>query len=187
MTGRIPTVCVVLVLLGTVPATAQTRQLQGLKGVAEVYVIIEALNNADATCGVTRAGLNTAVNKALLDNGVRITDRDVIDSEEAAYFRHHGWVDSKEKGPLAIPRLYVRVGTLYLEDNRQCVSSNSVQLDIFMFVTPWYNGQRALGTIELASVSNVVASRPSNHGQRIRDNVFEAAEQIAVAIRVANQ
>jgi hypothetical protein len=39
----------------------------------------------------------------------------------------------------------------------------------------------------LAGISALGSSGPSEHGQRIRDAVFQDVEQIAVDIRIANQ
>ena len=60
MTRRIPVVVLVLVLLGAVPATAQTAQQVRLKGLTEAYVLIEFLDDNSASCGITTAGLTTA-------------------------------------------------------------------------------------------------------------------------------
>ena len=162
MTRGIPVVVFMLVLLGAVPATAQTRQQQRLKGLTAVTVLIEDLDDDSASCGITRTGLTTAASKALLDNGVRIDDDE--------------WAD-----------LYVTVNTIYLEANNLCVSNILVQLFEHLYATPNHSAQPVFGPFILANVMGMSSSSRAVHGQRIRDTVVEFVESIAVDIRVANQ
>ncbi|MBN4048122.1 hypothetical protein JYU09_00920 [bacterium AH-315-O15] len=166
MTRRIPAVCVVLVLLGAVPATAQTAQQERLKGLTAVDVLIEGLSDQAASCGVTETGLTTAASKALLDNGVR--------------------VDASAR-----PTLYVNVNTMYLDqlplNLRQCVSNIGVKLHSFLTATVPHSAQPVFGKFMLADGHGMNASSSANHGQRTRDFVFELVEAIAVDIRIANQ
>ena len=159
MTRRISVVCVVLVLLGAVPATAQDA---ALKGVTEAYVVIEDLHDTAAPCGVTEADPTTAATKALLDNGVGVADK-----------------------PIRMI-LYVNVNTVYLESARLCVSDVEVELYERLSATPRYSEQPVFGTFILADRAAMNFSGSANHGQRIRDNVFQLVEEIAVDIRLAN-
>ena len=66
-----------LVLAAPAPATAQTsaseREQARLKGVTDVGILIEELDDADdIRCGISEGQLNAAVTKALLDNGIGI-------------------------------------------------------------------------------------------------------------------
>ena len=67
MTGRVTTTFVLLGLLGAAPATAQQ---EALKGLTEVEVLIETVDEQGWFCGVSQSVLFSAANKALLDNGV---------------------------------------------------------------------------------------------------------------------
>ena len=168
MTRRIPVVVLVLVLLGAVPATAQTTQQLRLKGLTEVFVLIESGNLTDpsASCEITLTGLTTAASKALLDNGIRVDD------------------DARSI-------LYVIVQTIYLENvggtKIGCVSHAGIQLYGFLNATPHHSAQPVFGQFILASSTDMISSPRVGHGQRIRDTVFEMVEEIAVDIRLANQ
>ena len=162
MTRGIPVVVFMLVLLGAVPATAQTPQQQRLKGLTAVKVLIENLDDADASCGITKTGLTTAASKALLDNGVRIVGD-------------------------ARPTLYVNVNTMYLEAANICVSNVAVALYQSLFATPRHSAQPVYGKFVMADRGGMGSSSRANHGQHIRDAVVRHVEQIAVDIRIANQ
>ena len=163
MTRRIPAVCVVLVLFGAPPATAQPAQQMRLKGVTAVDVLIEGLVDDSATCGITETGLTTAVNKALLDNGVGVADK-----------------------PIRMT-LYVNVNTQHLEAVGVCVSHVGVELYTYVTATPPHSAQPVFGQFTLADNSGMNTSLSSVHRQRIWDMVFQYVEAIAVDIRVANQ
>ena len=168
MTRRIPAACVVLALFGAVPATAQTLQQERLKGLTTVTVAIKDLDDDSASCGVTTTGLTTAVNKALLDNGIKVDAVSRLGSR---------------------PILYVNVSTLYLGVVKPvgCVSNVKVELYETVRATPRHSVQPVFGEFLLADSSVLTVSSPSDHGQRIRDEVFEQVEEIAVDIRIANQ
>ena len=164
MTQRIPVVVVALVLLGAVPATAQTAQQERLKGVTEAYVLIENIHDDSASCGITETGLTTAASKALLDNGVRVA------------------------GARIGPTLIVNVNTMYFEEgNPECVSIVEVELYSSLSATPEHSAQPLFGKFVLAGSGGMNASPRDEHGQRIRDAVFDYVEAIAVDIRIANQ
>ena len=76
---RLSVALVVLVLLGAVPATAQTNQQERLAGVTGAEVVIEELNDGSASCGVTTADLTTATTRALLDNGLAVNPEADLD------------------------------------------------------------------------------------------------------------
>ena len=160
MTRRISVVCVVLVLLGAVPATAQDA---ALKGVTEAYVVIEDLHDTAAPCGVTEADPTTAATKALLDNGVGVADK-----------------------PIRMI-LYVNVNTQHLEAVGVCVSHVGVELYTYVTATPPHSAQPVFGQFTLADNSGMNTSLSSVHRQRIWDMVFQYVEAIAVDIRVANE
>ena len=67
-----------VLLVLAAPATAQTNELEQarLKGLTEVRILIENLNDTDTRCGISQGQLNAAVTKALLDNGIRISISD---------------------------------------------------------------------------------------------------------------
>ncbi|MBN4048182.1 hypothetical protein JYU09_01225 [bacterium AH-315-O15] len=137
-----------------------------VKGVTEAYVLIESSNLDDfsTSCGITETGLTTAASKALLDNGIRVTGE-------------------TDLGPI----LYVSVNTLYFEASDLCVSQVAVELYEPIFATPSHSAQPVYGHFELAAETGLNSSVSAEHGQRIRDTIFEYVEQIAVAIRLANQ
>jgi hypothetical protein len=164
MTRRIPVVGLVLVLLGAVPATAQTDQQERLRGLTEVDVLIEGLPDASASCGITETGLTTAMNKALLDNGIR------VDSFGLA------------------PTLSVHVNAWYFEYFDLCVNNVRVELYSSVNATSRHSAQPVFGTFVLAnSGGGMASSGRADHGQLIRDTVFDYVEEIAVDIRIVNQ
>ena len=156
---------VLLVLVA--PATAQTDPVEQatLKGLTEVTISIGPLNADDTRCGVSEGQLNAAATKALLDNGIRISD---------------------DTGPLA-PILHVSANTLHFDSKNQCMTYLDVELFQALFATPAHSLTEVFGVFILARRGVMTAAPPSAHGQRIRDSVFEFVEQIALAIRVANQ
>ena len=161
---RMSVALVALVLLGAVPATAQTAQQERLAGVTEAYVSIEVLDDDSASCGITETGLTTAASKTLLDNGIGVIDESI--------------------GPM----LYVNVNTVYFYSLNLCVSSLTVELKEGLYANPRHSAQRVFGWFMLATTyTEILSSLISDHGQRIRDMVFEAVEAIAVDIRLANQ
>ena len=126
MTRRIPAVCVVFVLLGAVPATAQTEQQLRLKGVTAVNVVI-GLNDESASCGITETGLTTAASKALLDNGVRVEVDELPTLSET-------------------PDLWVGVSSFIGSGgNQQCVSDIVVELYAYVTATPPHSAQPVFG------------------------------------------
>ena len=167
MTRRISTALVLVALLGAVPAAAQNMyslvQQERLRGLTEVELLIEDLTDDSASCGVTEALLRSVASKVLLDNGIRI-----IPSGETT--------------------LYVNVHTIYLEPlQRLCVSYVQVELHQFLRTTPAHSEQPVFGEFVLERVTSIQSSGAVDQGQRMRDVVFNAAEEIAVDIRVANQ
>ena len=82
--------------------------------------------------------------------------------------------------------LYVNVNTVYLESARLCVSDVEVELYERLSATPRYSEQPVFGNFMLADRAVMNFSGSANHGQRIRDNVFQLVEEIAVDIRLAN-
>ena len=88
---------------------------------------------------------------------------------------------------LSSTTFYVNINTLYFETNQQCVSSFVVNLGLVLSATPWYGAQTLFGVFELVNTGGIFSSPSSEHGQRIRDNISQYVEQIAVAIRIANQ
>ena len=157
----------VLVLLGAVPASAQTDQQKRLKGLTAVNVVI-GLTGDSASCGITETGLTTAASKALLDNGVR------VEVDEFSLINE-------------TPDLWVEVTSFIDRGDQQCVSDIDVELFVFLYATPDHSEQPVIGRFTLANVIGSNYSHASADGQRIRDIVFEYVEEIAVDIRVANQ
>ena len=94
--------------------------------------------------------------------------------------------DSTEAGILA-PILLVDTTTLYFEAQDSCVTNVNVELLVNLYATLPYSPTEAFGEFVLASRGRILSSNPSGHGQRIKDLTFDAVEQIALAIRVANQ
>jgi hypothetical protein len=89
---------------------------------------------------------------------------------------------------LTAPVLYINVSTMYFEEgDPECVSSIAVDLYKYLRATPPHSAQPVYGEFKLADSGGMNASTRAEHGQRIRDNVFEYVEQIAVDIRIANQ
>ena len=157
--------------IGAVPATAQTPQQLRLKGVTEVWILIQDLH---ASCGITRASLTTAVNKALLDNGVMV--------------RGLASAPLTDDLPTAlVPTLYVNVNTMEIEANGPCVSNVRATLGESRFVTLSHSAQPVFGEFVLAESGRLSYSGRFNHGQQVRDAVFDIVEEIVVDIRVANQ
>ena len=76
---------------------------------------------------------------------------------------------------------------MYFETVDLCVSVVEVELRNHLQATPYHREQEVWGAFVLADVSAMNSSSRSNHGQRIRDTVFDHVEQIAVDIRLANQ
>ena len=185
MTQRIPVVVLVLVLLGAVPATAQTPQQERLKGVDEVRVLIEDLTDGGATCGITETLLTTAASKAVLDNAIEVTDF------EAAAAANRALLDSGDLDGLAelnfSPTLRVAVSTIHLGTLNWCVSHISIELYVEVTATPSYITQTVFGRFMLANAPGMDSSGDDVHAQRVRDTVFEYVEAIAVDIRIANQ
>jgi len=168
MTGRIPVVVVVLVLLGAVPATAQTAQQERLKGLTALRVNVTPDNDDTAACGISETALTTAVSKALLDNGIRV-EQHTVDSTVAPY-------------------LEVLVNNLHLEAARVCVTNVTVNVGEWVYATPKHSNLPVYGRFELLSnIQSLATSSPADHGQTIRDMVFNIVEAIAVDIRLANQ
>ena len=144
------------------PATAQTLEQYRLKGVTDVEILIEELSAAAARCGISEGQLNAAVTKALLDNGIRIRN----EAEVA---------------------LYVLTNTLYFDNTDGCVTHATVELHEHLYATPSHSPTGVFGRFVLAERVAITSSSRSAHGQRIKDEVFGFVEQIALAIRVANQ
>ena len=63
----------------------------------------------------------------------------------------------------------------------------NVELLVNLYATLPYSRTEVFGEFVLASRGRILSSNPSGHGQRIKDLAFDAVEQIALAIRVANQ
>ena len=64
MTRRIPAVCVVLVLLGAVPATAQPVSPENFKGLTEVQLMVESRGEDASECGLSENLLRTSATSA---------------------------------------------------------------------------------------------------------------------------
>jgi len=106
------------------------------------------------------------VTKALLDNGIRIASVD----------------------DYSVPQLlYVRLNSMHFDSGNLCVSHVAVQLYLNLYAAPGHNPTGVFGKFVLAHRGSLLSSARSRHGQRIRDAVFGYVEEIALAIRVANQ
>lgn len=162
MTGRVTATLVLLGLLGAAPATAQQ---EALKGLTEVEVLVESVDEQGWFCGVSQSVLFSAANKALLDNGVRIVPPETLLSTE----------------------LSVSVHTLYSEALRTCVSSIETEVYQNIYATPLHSTQPVFGTFIFARTGGMLSSGVGVHGQRIRELVFGYVEKIALDIRTANQ
>ena len=125
----------------------------------------------DTRCRVSEGLLNAAATKALLDNGIRISNETSLNT----------------------PDLSLNFITLYLESQGLCVTTLYVSLDSHIFTPVPHNRNRTtpgtpvFGRFRLAERGSMLSSHPSEHGQRIKDDVFDLVEEIALAIRVANQ
>ena len=159
---------VLLGLSGAVPATAQTtpqaREQERLKGVTEVAVRIAPLIESSSECGISDGLPNAVATKALLDNGIRIVPDNGI-----------------------VPHLYVRITTMYFETVRYCVSSSFISLQQYLFAAPAHSAQPVFGKFTLAEDGGLHYSDSDVHGQRVREDVLEYVERIALDIRIANQ
>ena len=76
---------------------------------------------------------------------------------------------------------------LHFDSADQCVTSLSVELSAFAYATPSHSLTAVFGRFKLIDKGTILSSSRSRHGQRIKDRVFELVEEIALAIRVANQ
>ena len=68
-----------------------------------------------------------------------------------------------------------------------CVTTVIVDLYESLLATTSYRRTAVFGKFELATEGTLLSTSRSEHGQHVRDRVFDYAEQIALAIRVANQ
>ena len=128
-----------------------------------IPVLIETLDDVSASCGVTESELRTAVNRELLDNGIRVLDS------------------------LSSTTFYVNINTLYFEPVDVCVSNVDIHLSDFVSATPAHSEQEVFGPFLVMDEGSLRSSIRSIHRQVIRDTLSRLAETIAVAIRVANQ
>ena len=153
-----------VLLVLAAPPTAQTPEQDRLKGITDVQILIEDPNADDVRCGISEGLLNAAVTKALLDNGIRIRNE-----------------------ALFIPYLYVNTTTLYFDNTDQCVTNLRVELYVSLNATPSHSPTEVFGRFDLAHRAVIRSSVRSAHGQGVKDDVFGFVEEIALAIRVANQ
>ena len=85
--------------------------------------------------------------------------------------------------------LHVNTSTLYFDNADSCASVVDVDLYTYVIATPSHSHSltKVFGQFQLAERSELLSSGRSAHGQRVKDVVANGVEEIALAIRVANQ
>ena len=131
-----------------------------LRGITAVSILIEELDDADAQCGISAGALNSEVTKALLDNDIRIASDD----------------------DYAVPALNVNVNSIHFDSDNLCVTNVDVALYKNLYTVTDHNQEPVFGRFDLAGNGVMLSSGIRDHGQRIKDAVFDYVEEIALAI-----
>ncbi len=153
--------CAALSLATAVPAFAQNPKLKGIK---ELQLVPEDMDDSDAACGLTDAAFKTAVAEPVQNSDIRV----VPEGAAEVY-------------------LYFRTNTLYLESTDVCVTAWAVDLRGFVEWQAEPAAEATTAPAVLQSRGGILSSSRSLHSSRVNEAARGAARDIVTAIGLANQ
>jgi len=153
--------CAVFSLATAVPTFAQNPKLKGIK---ELQLIAEEMDDSDASCGLTDAAFKAAVAEPVRNSDIRV----VPEGAAEVY-------------------LYFRTNTLYLESTDVCVTAWAVDLRGFVEWQAEPSAEATMAPAVLQSKGGILPSSRSLHSSRVNEAARGAAREIVAAIKLANQ
>ena len=153
--------CVALSLATAIPVFAQSPKL---RGITQLQLIAENMDDADVSCGLTDAAFKNAVAEPVRDGNIRVVGEGGGD----VY-------------------LYFRTNTLYLAATDTCVTAWAVDLRRFVEWQADPTADTTTSPAVLQSKGGLLSSARAVHSGRVNDAARAAAREIVAAIRQANQ
>lgn len=132
-----------------------------LAGLTRIGMVVEELRPQAASCGLTQAPLEALVSKAFTDAGIKV----VKDSDEDTY-------------------VYVDIGTTSASAGF-CVSRYDVYLMSNTMAKLSHQSAPVLVQVQLLHQGGLTGGAPAVHGEAVRKNVKQAAEEFASRIKAA--
>jgi hypothetical protein len=134
-----------------------------LAGIVRVGMVVEELRPQAAACGLTQASIETMVSKAFTDAGIKV----LKDSDEDTY-------------------VYVDIGTTSASAGF-CVSRYDVYLMTNTMARLSHQSAPVLVQVQLLHQGGLSGGAPAAHGEAVRKNVKQAADEFAARIKAASK
>lgn len=149
------------IFFGAGPCLAQAGD-HGLRGLKQINLLIERLDNNSQTCGITEALIRDAFMFPVSSSRMQISN---------AY---------------DVPTFYIQVTTLH-DRTGLCVSSINMRAYNFQSLKLTYGTTKDYFKIELWSEGWVGYTQATRHGQRIRETIETLTKKFVTAWNLANK